>query len=866
MQNPSIRTILHDKDIIWLGTQQSGIWKVNAKDFSIVEGYHSLNNKAFSSNTIRYTHKDAKGTIWIGTSEGLLYYQNGNFFEINSLKNKMSSNFIRVIEEYKEKLWVGTESGIFTLNIKSITVELSPIFKNKRISMIRFLSNSRLLIGVYNEGLFELNSEDGFKTYKTTQILNDCIPISLKILNQYAWIGTSKGLVKLNLNDKKIKWYKTEDGLPNEFINAIEIDEFQNLWLSTNKGIVKFEPNTSEINTLNLNDGIQGFEFNGYSSFRDIESGRMYFGGINGLNFFNPKALIIPKKIKENVLRNDIKSLEPKNYQTFLDEKSIYKEPMVYDKSFINSFQKLKGPLPNFLYTDGTGWVKFNLRNESNQKWYIEVENTRLSELEVWVFEKNRKIYYVKTGDSFEFSKYLTKDPNPTIELNLIENQQYEIYIKAKTTRDLKIPIKIWNESSLSEHQSNRKFVWGIFIGFIILISFYNLFLWITIKDSTYLYYMIYILSLGLFQFSIYGFAFQYFWSNHPFNEYAFLMFLYFSYIFITLFTEKFLELGKTLKYWNYLRNFILICSVSLLLITPFWHPNQINYFAIALSLLFSVLYYLVCYIYIKAKDPLILYYGLAIFFLTTASTIIACQNLGIISSINQEYVLMTGSMCEMILFSLALGYKYRKNMLEKERQQQLRNEISGNLHDDLAASLSSLTMYTELSKRKLDLPQNEILERFERISLKSREILGKVREAVYELNPKNDGEEEWLERIVNFGKDIFESKNIEFRAVIQDGFSSGQLNSAYRREVFLIFKEAMNNAAKYSEAKNVVFEVKKIVGAKTFRLIDDGIGFQTDRLNAGNGISNIKERAKNIDAQLIINSKNGTEIILVTK
>lgn len=139
-----------------------------------------------------------------------------------------------------------------------------------------------------------------------------------------------------------------------------------------------------------------------------------------------------------------------------------------------------------------------------------------------------------------------------------------------------------------------------------------------------------------------------------------------------------------------------------------------------------------------------------------------ALQNLGVLSSLYQEYVLMIGSMFEIVLFSLALGYKFRRNQLERERQQRLRNQISGNLHDDLAASLSSLTMYSELSKRKTG-SEAEIKERLQTIADKARDILGRVRLAVYELNPKNDNEENWLERILDFGKEICEARNIDF-------------------------------------------------------------------------------------------------------
>ena len=868
MQNFSIRSILKDRSVLWLGTQQSGVWRVNANDFSIVDGFYNLTSKKIPSNTIRYMHKDKRGTIWLGTSEGLAYFKDGKFIEIAGSLNKMAKKFIRVIEEFENDLWIGTEEGIIKLNTLNKNTEASPLFPNKRITLLRFLSKNQLLVGIYNEGLFDVKTTDGFKTFTSKELIRNCIPTSLLKLKDELWIGTSTGLVNYSLVSNKTKWIKREDGLVSEFIYAIETDEKQNLWLSTNKGIVKFDPKQNlEFHSFNINDGLQGFEFNGYASWKDSLSGRMYFGGINGLNYFNPKEINIIERNNVNVLTEEIKKLRPQNISFFTDSQSRFEKPMLEDTKFNSNFKVYKGLIPNFSYTPDDVWLKFSFKNKVNKSWFFELDNSRLSKVELWLYERNQMILYKKYGDKVPVNKFDSNAPNPIFKLDLIENQDYVMYIKGSSTRDVKFPILIWEENELLEQLGTNKLIWGIYLGFIILISLYNIFLWMTIKEYSYLYYSLYIILFGAFQLTLYGFGFQYVWSNSWFNEVAYIVFLFMSNVFLIIFTDSFLELKKQYgKPWLVAKRVLLFWSVANVLLPLFYFRYWNNYFAIGSGMLFSFTFVAIAIDYYLKKLVIIYYYGLATFFLVLASMIVGLQNLGLIEPLYQDKIIMVGSMLEIILFSVALGYKFRQNQLEKERQQMLRNQISGNLHDDLAASLSSLTMYTELSKRKLDLPQNELLERFERISFKSREILGKVREAVYELNPKNDGEEEWLERIVNFGKDIFESKNIEFRAVIQDGFSSGQLNSAYRREVFLIFKEAMNNAAKYSEAKKVVFEVKKIVGAKTFRLVDDGIGFQTDRMNAGNGISNIKERAKNIDAQLIINSKNGTEIILVTK
>lgn len=867
MQNFSIRSILKDKNTLWIGTQQSGVWRVNAADFSIIDGFYNLTNKVIPSNTVRYLHKDKQGTVWLGTTEGLAYYENGKFKEITGTQHKMAKKFIRVLEEWKDELWIGTEDGIFRLNKKTKKTEIASIFTNKRISLIKFLSNNKLLIGIYNEGLFEVNSDNDFKTFEIKKIVDNCIPTSSLSLNNEVWIGTSNGLLNYNPRNGHTKWIKREDGLPSEFVYGIEIDKEKTLWLSTNKGIVKFNPRSNDIHSFNINDGLQGFEFNGYCSFNDSTTGRIYFGGINGLNYFHPNEINTVGKNDVNVLGDEIKRLRPRQISFFSDSKKLFTKPLPNNPDFNSKFETYSGLIPNFGYTSDDIWLRFTFKNKVNKSWYFELENARLSDMEIWLYERNQLILYKKSGDKIPLNKYEVKESNPIFKLEMIENQDYVMYIKGSSTRDMKFPIMLWEESELLKNISTNKLIWGIYLGFIILISLYNIFLWITIKEIAYIYYSLYILLFGAFQLCLYGFGFQYIWSNHWFNEIAYYVFLLTSNVFVIMFTDSFLELTKYYgRKWIKIKVVLIVWCLVNALLSLFYFKYWFNYLAIGSGMMFSFIFIALAIIYFFKNRVIIYYYGLATFFLVIASFIVGLQNLGLLEPLYQDKIIMVGSMLEIILFSIALGYKFRQNQLEKERQQMLRNQISGNLHDDLAASLSSLTMYTELSKRRLDLPQAEIQERFERILQKSREILGKVREAVYELNPKNDAEEEWLERIINFGKDIFESKNIEFRASVAEGFDSQSLSPEYRREVFLIFKEAMNNAAKYSEANTVAFEVKKTIGAKEFRLTDNGKGIKPSQLNTGNGISNIKERAKKINAQLVINTKNGTEIILITK
>ena len=857
--NQSVRSFCEIGDKLWIGTLNSGIWILNKKTMEVTGNFMVENTPTLTSNRIFHLVQAPDKTIYAGTSDGLVSFRQGKIrhFSMPSYKKKVTGMLVRSIEKHNQLLYLCTEEGIVTFNTTTQQVLPNRKFADKKMELTYHLSDKIFFAGFISGGLWLVENQ------KVKEILKTDIPLFVLPKDESHstfWVGSNNGLFIINNKGEVIRHFTVDDGLPNNFIYQGQIDQDNNLWLSTNRGLACLKNGSNTFVAFNLNDGLQDYEYNAFASFKD-SYGKLYFGGVNGFNHFFPGQIEFPDATISSVLLPNEGFLKVKQYQAFLEDEVEYMRPDTDNAEFLKAFKTVETASPNFLYTDKKGWVHFKIRNATKKKWFLEIENTRLNEVELWVIENGREISYQKLGDALPFEVNTIRDPNPTFELNLLENQEYDFYIKTYTTRDFKVPVSFWSEVELIEHQSNRKLIWGIFAGFILLISFYNIFLWLTIKDKTYLFYTIYILSFGLFQFSIYGFAYQYFWSNHPVNEYAFLVFLSISYIFIALFTEKFLELNERFDFWSKIKWFIILSNLIFIMLLPIAYSNEFNYFSIFMSIGLTFFFYFTCYKLWNKEDRIIRYYAIAIFFLTTASTILALQNLGIIDAAYQEYVLMTGSMLEIVLFSMALGYKFRRNVLEKERQQQLRNELSNNLHDDLAASLSSLSMYAELSKRKVQDSSEEITARLSVIGEKSRNILEKVREAVYELDPRHDANDDWLYRIINFGKEIFTESNTDFKAEIAENFNSDRLKINHRREVIYLFKEAINNAAKYADAQQVVFFANYGNGKLILELADNGKGFKVDGTSQGNGLTNMKKRAENCKAILQINSDKGTEI-----
>jgi adenylate cyclase len=205
----------------------------------------------------------------------------------------------------------------------------------------------------------------------------------------------------------------------------------------------------------------------------------------------------------------DIK--EAKVYIDDSNQKTIDQIISEVDESEFKSYNNL-----NFGLSKSTFWVKLNLLSESNLKdHYIEINHPVLDYIEL--FYPNTEGYYqsIISGDQLPFydREYIYRTFIFNLPIYMIQ-KEHSFYLKVKSSSTISIPIKIWQEKALIEKNSFEQFILGIYYGLIFVMAIYNLFLFIFVKDFSYLYYVGYIISFGLLQMSLNGLAFQYLWPN----------------------------------------------------------------------------------------------------------------------------------------------------------------------------------------------------------------------------------------------------------------------------------------------------------------------------------------------------------------
>lgn len=213
------------------------------------------------------------------------------------------------------------------------------------------------------------------------------------------------------------------------------------------------------------------------------------------------------------------------------------------------------------------------------------------------------------------------------------------------------------------------------------------------------------------------------------------------------------------------------------------------------------------------------------------------------------------------LVFTLALLllyviYKVRVNKLLAIEK--LRFQLSRDLHDDMGSTLSTVNILSSIAKSKLRSDPEQSLSYLERISSTSQQMMESMDDIVWSINPMNDTMDKLVNKMRAFAGGILEPLQIDLQLLCDDSVDQLKLNMAGRRDFYLIFKEAINNAAKYSSCTRVKVEMFLKGKMLHLKIRDNGVGFVTEGNTDGNGLGNMKKRAGNLHAKLSIESVPG--------
>jgi ligand-binding sensor domain-containing protein/serine phosphatase RsbU (regulator of sigma subunit) len=298
---------------IWIGTLGAGLNIYNSEKKQVKQFKSNQGRGSISNDYVHVIFKDRENRIIIGTNNGLdSYNQNTSsfvpFFKFNSTIdcNIFKNNQINsIIEDRLGDYWIGTNHGLhkydrkfnifrsyYQLQNDSLTLKLNRVYSllEDTTGCIWIGTEVGLIRYYRDKNLFYLFAQNKQKQNKGV-ISNNLVYSLFQDSKNRLWVGTASGLNLFNFKTKKFKVYTEKEGLPNNLIYAIAEDEQKNIWVSTNRGLAKLEPDMEKFETFDVSDGLQSYEYNIGASYKS-QNGELFFGGINGLNFFHPDSLI----------------------------------------------------------------------------------------------------------------------------------------------------------------------------------------------------------------------------------------------------------------------------------------------------------------------------------------------------------------------------------------------------------------------------------------------------------------------------------------------------------------------------------------------------------------------------------------------
>ncbi len=328
------------KDILWLGLDGTGLTKITTQANGNIEEkqyFNNINNGFY----IQSIAEDDHGNFWFGTYKNGLWFYNSAKSEFKNIpiinsNNELVKDVRTVVKDFKNRIWVGSNN---TLNIFSGENKQIAVFTNKMSKINNDMlqgmvedKNGTIWLGYIYQGLIKLNeNENNLQESTFTRYPNN---ENLLVENSYGiydmtkddngiiWlVNSNKKLIKFNPENQTYHSFNKFEPLKDLDFQSILSTEKNKLWLGSTNGIWNLNLNDSITTSYHVKDGIQGNFLLGRSAFQD-KNGLLYFGGENGLNFFDPQKINKQKSLVSfhieaiEILNQPAKSIIPDQLTT----------------------------------------------------------------------------------------------------------------------------------------------------------------------------------------------------------------------------------------------------------------------------------------------------------------------------------------------------------------------------------------------------------------------------------------------------------------------------------------------------------------------------------------------------------------------
>jgi len=377
-----------------------------------------------------------------------------------------------------------------------------------------------------------------------------------------------------------------------------------------------------------------------------------------------------------------------KDVAYFIDKSNKLTLEDIKTKKFINHDKDII----NFSFLQPTYWFTFKVKysqTQINQPWWLSIDYPHLDFLSLYILDDNNKIILHQKGGDLELSSNELIHHNSFIfSLPNSSSEVYTYYLRVQTSGSVLLPLQIISNSKLIENSNFAKILSGLYYGILLILMLYTLVTFLATKEKIYAFYILFILSYGLWQLSYDGLGILYFWGeNYWMRDKATVFFIFTSTFFLLLFSKKLLKAKRHIPQYNNLLleplKYIALAGIIASVILPYKYMIVLGSL---ISIVVSISLFIAGLIVLK-KD----YYSIRLFVLgwtvfLTATVLFVLSKFNLIDGyIVMQYAQQIGSAIELTLFSGALMQHF--NNLKNEYTQKLKDH-NKNLEEMVAKAL----------------------------------------------------------------------------------------------------------------------------------------------------------------------------------
>jgi diguanylate cyclase (GGDEF)-like protein len=323
-------------------------------------------------------------------------------------------------------------------------------------------------------------------------------------------------------------------------------------------------------------------------------------------------------------------------------------------------------------FRDGAFWFRALLVNvDPDEPRWLLVQPYALSDrLDVFLRYSDGRVEHRVGGDMQPFSARAIPYRHPNFWLDLPYGQPVELYVRVQSESSMQVPLWLYTPAAFAGVSRDGQFGIGLYYGILLALLFYNFVVWISLRDATYFWYLLHIGAFGLVLFTLNGLGFEYFWSHSPrFAQLAVPLFICLGQVGMQQFARVFLELPRRWPAGDRLGVWMIGFFVALAVAT-FWLPTSVSSQVASAAVFLSIAWIAVAGIVVTARGykPARLFL-LAWAMLLLGSGMFAAIAFGLLpKTFVTEYGVQIGSALEMLLLSIAIGYRYSALRSENER------------------------------------------------------------------------------------------------------------------------------------------------------------------------------------------------------